>query len=122
MAEKVDPVVAMEGIPVWACVAFAVRCGRRVLPLVEKYDPPVAGSLRSSLSSAAEMASRGGRAVTSLYQGARKTITQEEAWEETERSVSELTDVVRVQHAMILDLLSRVERLEAAARPPSKPE
>jgi hypothetical protein len=74
------------------------------------------------LETTKEMASRGGRAVTSLYQGARKTITQEEAWEETERSVSELTEVVRVQHAMILDLLSRVERLEAAARSPSKPE
>ncbi len=63
----------------------------------------------------AEMASRGGRAVTSLYHGTRNTITQEEAWEQMAQSVNDLTDVARVQHAMILDLLSRVERLEAAA-------
>jgi hypothetical protein len=74
------------------------------------------------LETTKEVASRGGRAVVSLYQGARKTITQEEAWAETERSVSELAEVVGVQHAMILDLLARVERLEAAARQPAKPE
>jgi hypothetical protein len=66
-----------------------------------------------------EAASRGGRAVSSLYHGTRKTITQEEAWEQMEQSINDLTDVVRVQHAMILDLLSRVDRLEAAAKPPA---
>ena len=71
--------------------------------------------VRDALETTKEMASRGGRAVTSLYKGAKETITQEEAWEQMERSISELTDVVRVQHAMILDLLNRVERLEAAA-------
>jgi len=63
-----------------------------------------------------EVASRGGRAVASLYHGTRETITQEEAWEQMEQSINELTDVVRVQHAMILDLQSRVDRLEAAAK------
>ena len=63
-----------------------------------------------------EVASRGGFAVASLYHGTRETITQEEAWEQMEQSINELTDVVRVQHAMILDLQSRVDRLEAAAK------
>ncbi len=69
----------------------------------------------------AEVATRGGRAVTSLYHGTKKTITQEEAWEQMEQSITELTDVARVQHAMILDLLGRVEHLEAAARQVSHP-
>src|SRR5262249_13821101 len=69
----------------------------------------------------AEMASRGGRAVTHLYHGTRKTNTQEETWEQMEESINDLTDVARVQHAMILDLLSRVERLEAAACQVSHP-
>jgi coenzyme F420-reducing hydrogenase alpha subunit len=64
----------------------------------------------------AEAASRGVHAATSLVQGARKTITQEEAWEQMQQSITDLTDVARVQHAMILDLLSRVERLETAAK------
>src|SRR2546422_948003 len=37
------------------------------------------------------------------------SITQEEAWEQMEQSINELTDVVRVQHAMILDLQGRSE-------------
>ena len=63
-----------------------------------------------------EVASRGARAVGSVYRGTRKTITQEEAWEEMEQSINDLTEVVRVQHAMILDLQSRVDRLEAGER------
>jgi hypothetical protein len=67
-----------------------------------------------------EVASCGGRAMTSLYRGTRKTITQEEAWEQMEQSINELTDVVRVQHAMLLDLQGRVDRLEAAAKQAAK--
>jgi hypothetical protein len=69
----------------------------------------------------AEVASRGGHAVTSLYNDTRNAITQEEAWEQMEQSITDLTDVARVQHAMILDLLRRVECLEAAARQVSQP-
>jgi hypothetical protein len=52
--------------------------------------------------------------VTSLYDGAKNTVTQEEAWGQMEQSIEALTDVVRVQHAMILDLLKRVTCLENA--------
>lgn len=61
------------------------------------------------------IASRGGQVVSSIYEGAKNTVTQEEAWGQMARSIEELTDVVRVQHAMILDLLTRVAQLEAQA-------
>jgi hypothetical protein len=100
-------------------------------PIIPKEDRGTSDLLRDAFETTKEVTSRGleatkqiassaGRAVTSAYHAARKTITQEEAWEETERSVSELTEVARVQHAMILDLIARIERLEAAERPPTK--
>lgn len=71
------------------------------------------GVVKDALETTKDIASRGGHAITSLYDGAKKTVTQEEAWEQMERSIEELTHVVRVQHAMILDLLARVTHLEA---------
>ena len=52
--------------------------------------------------------------VAELARDAARKVGQADAWENTDRSVELLVNVVRVQHAMVLDLLERVERLEAA--------
>jgi hypothetical protein len=71
--------------------------------------------VKDAFETTKDIASRGGNVITSLYDGAKNTVTQEEAWVQMERSIEELTSVVRVQHAMILDLLVRVTHLEASA-------
>ena len=73
------------------------------------------GTLETAFEKTKDLASIGGRAATTAYADARNTITQEEAWEQMEASVTALTEVARVQHAMILDLLDRVVALECAA-------
>jgi hypothetical protein len=55
-----------------------------------------------------------GSKVTKTYDKGRRYVSQADAWQETEETVETLVDVVRVQHAMILDLLDRVSRLEGA--------
>jgi hypothetical protein len=70
-------------------------------------------TVKDALDTAADIASRGGHTVASAYKGVKHTVTQEEAWGQMESSIEEVTSVVRVQHAMILDLLDRVARLEA---------
>jgi hypothetical protein len=53
--------------------------------------------------------------VAKTYDKGRRYVSQADAWQETEESVETLIDVVRAQHAMILDLLERVSHLERAA-------
>ena len=52
--------------------------------------------------------------VSKRYDQGRRVVSQADAWQETEATVETLVDVVRTQHGMILDLLDRVSRLEAA--------
>jgi hypothetical protein len=52
-----------------------------------------------------------GRALGTLDRG-KKAVTQEVAWEEVNACVDSVVEVVRTQHAMILDLLDRVSTLE----------
>jgi len=46
------------------------------------------------------------------YGKAEDTVSQGAAWAEARATMDDLVEVVRTQHAMILDLLDRVERLE----------
>ncbi|WP_270886589.1 hypothetical protein, partial [Pedococcus sp. 5OH_020] len=47
-----------------------------------------------------------------VYGKAEDTVSQNGAWAEARSTMEDLVDVVSTQHAMILDLLDRVERLE----------
>jgi hypothetical protein len=40
-------------------------------------------------------------------------VTQEDSWEELRGDIEELTEIARAHHALILDLIDRVEALEA---------
>jgi hypothetical protein len=42
-----------------------------------------------------------------------RRVTQEDAWEELRGDVEQLTEIVRAQHALIVDLVDRVAQLEA---------
>ena len=42
-----------------------------------------------------------------------RRVTQEDAWEELRGDVEQLTEIVRAQHALIVDLTDRVAQLEA---------
>jgi DNA repair ATPase RecN len=48
-------------------------------------------------------------------QNVSRKITQEDAWDELRSDVEELTEIARAHHALIVDLIDRVEALE----PPS---
>jgi hypothetical protein len=57
--------------------------------------------------------------VAERAQEASKTVTrkvgQEDAWDELRGDVELLTEIARAQHALITDLLDRVEELEGRA-------
>lgn len=42
-------------------------------------------------------------------------VTQEDSWEELRGDIEQLTEIARAHHALILDLIGRVEALEARA-------
>jgi hypothetical protein len=42
-------------------------------------------------------------------------VTQEDSWEELRGDVEQLTEIARAHHALILDLIGRVQALEAEA-------
>jgi hypothetical protein len=42
-------------------------------------------------------------------------VTQEDSWEELRGDIEELTEIARAHHALVLDLIDRVEALEARA-------
>ena len=43
-----------------------------------------------------------------------RKLTQQDSWEELRTDVEELTEIVRAHQALIVDLLARVEALEAS--------
>jgi hypothetical protein len=57
------------------------------------------------------------REVAERAEGASKTVTrkvsQEDAWDELRGDLALLTEIARAQHALIVDLIGRVEELEA---------
>jgi hypothetical protein len=63
-----------------------------------------------------KLAGRSARGVGRAYDKTRSAVTQEAAWTEVSGTVDTLVDVVCAQHAMILDLLERVESLENMAQ------
>lgn len=44
-----------------------------------------------------------------------KKVTQEDSWEQLRADVEELTEIARAHHALIVDMIDRVETLEARA-------
>jgi hypothetical protein len=42
-------------------------------------------------------------------------VTQEDSWEELRGDIEQLTEIARAHHALILDLIDRVEALEAGS-------
>lgn len=44
-----------------------------------------------------------------------RKVTQEDSWEELRGDTEQLTEIVRAHHALIVDLIDRVEALEARA-------
>ncbi len=59
------------------------------------------------------------RGAAGRAQDASKTfsqkVTQEDSWEELRGDIEELTEIARAHHALILDLIDRVDALEARA-------
>jgi tRNA A58 N-methylase Trm61 len=79
---------------------------------------------RSVISSVQEddrfkQASEAAKVATERAQEASKNIsqrvTQEDSWEELRGDIEQLTEVARAHHALILDLIDRVDALEARA-------
>jgi hypothetical protein len=58
-----------------------------------------------------DVAARAGEASKTFT----KKVTQEDAWTELRNDVELQTEIARAHHAMILDLIDRVEQLEARA-------
>ena len=67
---------------------------------------------KDAASKGKDVASKSKDALIKGYDKTRKYVTQEEAWSQTESVVEDLVSVVRMQHAMVLDLIDRVEHLE----------
>jgi hypothetical protein len=82
---------------------------RRFLNDAAACDERVAGALDVTKRAAAST----GRAL----ERAQKKVTQQDAWVETEATLDELVEVARTHHALLADLLDRVQRLEAAMKP-----
>ena len=59
------------------------------------------------------------RQVAQQAQEASKTVTrkvsQEDAWDQLRSDVEQLTEIARADHALVVDLLDRVDRLEKQA-------
>jgi hypothetical protein len=68
-------------------------------------------NVKQASAAAKEAASRAQEASKSFS----RKITQEDSWEELRGDVEELTEIVRAHHALIVDLIARVEALEQAA-------
>lgn len=57
---------------------------------------------------------RAGQGTTEALKKAQNTVTQEQAWTDMEATQQELVEVACTHHAMLLDLVERVQRLEQA--------
>lgn len=93
---------------------------------------------RSFVSSAREMASdvaadpevdrlkkraaQGASAAVAGADRARVKVSQEQAWQEAERALSDIVDVLRTHHALLLDLGERVALLEASQASQADPK
>lgn len=55
---------------------------------------------------------RAGQGTAEALKRAQNTVTQEEAWTDMEATQEELVEVACTHHAMLLDLIERVQRLE----------
>jgi hypothetical protein len=55
---------------------------------------------------------RAGQGTAEALKKAQNTVTQEEAWTDMEATQQELVEVACTHHAMLLDLIERVQRLE----------
>jgi DNA repair ATPase RecN len=66
-----------------------------------------------------KQASDAAREAAGRAQEASKTfsqkVTQEDSWEELRGDIEQLTEIARAHHALILDLIDRVDELEARA-------
>jgi hypothetical protein len=82
--------------------AFAERA-RSVLSNVEQDD-----RVKQATAATRDAA---GRAQEASKNVSRK-VTQEDSWEELRRDVELLTEIARSHHALIVDLIDRVEALE----------
>jgi hypothetical protein len=55
---------------------------------------------------------RAGQGTAEALKKAQNSVTQEEAWTDMEATQQELVEVACTHHAMLLDLIERVQRLE----------
>lgn len=55
---------------------------------------------------------RAGQGTAEAFKKAQNTVTQEEAWTDMEATQEELVEVACTHHAMLLDLIDRVQQLE----------
>jgi hypothetical protein len=74
------------------------------------------GLVEDAVAKTKDLATAGSSAAASVLTGAKKAVTQEEAWEQMEEAITALTEVATVQHAMILDLMDRIADLERISR------
>lgn len=64
------------------------------------------------VQAAGDAARKGVKAAGRAYGKAEDTVSQANAWTEVRSTLDDLIEVVRTQHAMILQLLDRVSALE----------
>jgi len=83
--------------------SFAERA-RSVISSVQEDD-----RFKQASDAAKEAAGRAQEASKNLTH----RVTQEDSWEELRGDIEELTEIARAHHALILDLIDRVEALEA---------
>jgi hypothetical protein len=85
--------------------SFAERA-RSVISSVQEDD-----RVKQATDAAKVAAERAQEASKSVSQ----RVTQEDSWEELRGDIEQLTEIARAHHALILDLIDRVEALEARA-------
>ena len=85
--------------------SFADRA-RSVLSSVEQSD---------RIKQAAEVTKEVAEQAQEASKTASRKVTQQDAWDQLRGDVGQLTEIVRAHHALIIDLIDRVELLEAQA-------
>jgi hypothetical protein len=65
--------------------------------------------VKQATASAKDVAARAEEASKNVS----RKVTQEESWEELRGDVELLTEIARAHHALIVDLIDRIEALEA---------
>jgi hypothetical protein len=83
--------------------SFADRA-KSVLSNVQQDD-----RFKQAAGAAKEAAGRAQEASKTFSQ----KVTQEDSWEELRGDIEQLTEIARAHHALILDLIERVEALES---------